>query len=66
MWPENWDVVMMFWRLRHKWNYGPRGPVGIDSGAIERLCSLCSVVDQLAVLDDLDIMQDAIKEEIYS
>ena len=66
VWPENWDVVMMFWRLRRRWKFGPRGPVGIDAAAIQWLFSLCSVADPLAALDDLDIMQDAYLEEIYS
>jgi hypothetical protein len=66
VWPENWDVVMMFWRLRRRWSFGPRGPVGIDAGAIQWLFSLCSVADPLAALDDLDIMQDAYLEELYS
>ena len=66
VWPENWEVVMLFWRLRHRWNHGPRGPVGIDAGAIEWQFGLCSVADPLAALDDLDIMQDAFLEEYYS
>ena len=66
VWPENWDVVMMFWRLRRRWKFGPRGPVGIDARAIEWLFSLCSVADPLAALDDLDIMQDAYLEKLYS
>ena len=66
VWPENWDVVMMFWRLRRRWKFGPRGPVGIDAAAIQWLFSLCSVADPLAALDDLDIMQDAYLEKLYS
>ena len=56
----------MFWRLRNRWKFGPKGPVGIDAAAIEWLFSLCSVADPLAALDDLDIMQDAYLTEFYS
>jgi hypothetical protein len=55
----------MFWRLRRRWIYGPRGPVGIDSRAIEWLFSLLSVADPLAALEDLDVMQDAYLTELY-
>ena len=66
VWPENWEVVMLFYRLRNYWNHGPRGPVGIDAGAIQWLFSLCSVAEPLAALDDLDIMQEAFLTEYYS
>ena len=66
MWPENWDAVVMFNRLQTQWRTGPRGPVGLDYGAAQWLFSLCGVAKPLALLEDLQIMEHAYLEELYS
>ncbi len=56
----------MFCRLQTQWRTGPRGPIGLDYGAVQWLFSLCSVAQPLALLEDLQIMEGAYLTELYS
>lgn len=66
VWPENWAAVVMFSRLQTQWRTGPRGRIGLDYGAVQWLFSLYAVAQPLALLEDLQIMEAAYLEEIYS
>ena len=66
VWPENWDAVVMFSRLQTQWRTGQRGPVGLDYGAAQWVFSLCAVAKPLALLEDLQIMERAYLEKLYS
>ena len=66
VWPENWEAVTMFCRLQTQWRTGPRGPIGLDYGAAQWLFSLCSVVQPLALLEDIQAMEGAYLTELYS
>lgn len=65
VWPENWDAVAMFCRLSRQWRMGPRGPVGLDYGAVQWLFSLYAVEKPRELLEDLELMQGAFLDELY-
>jgi hypothetical protein len=65
VWPENAEAVSMFCRLQTQWRTGPRGPIGLDYGAVEWLFSLCKVTQPLALLEDLQTMEGAYLTELY-
>ena len=66
VWPENTEAVTMFSRLQTQWRTGTRGPVGLDYGAARWLFSLYSVAQPLALLEDLQVMERAYLEGVYS
>lgn len=59
VWPENWDIVMMFMRLQTQWNVAMGGYVGLRYEVLRWLCDLYSVEDPQAMLEGIQIMEAA-------
>jgi len=58
--PENWPVVQMFLRLQTQWRVGGMGLIGLDYGVAQWLFSLYAVEDPTAMLEDLQVMEEAV------
>lgn len=67
MWPENWDIFILFCRLGTQWRTGGMGGAsGLDYAAayplIDRLAKSSEEWDQL--LEDLQTLESGALEEI--
>lgn len=62
--PENWAAVQMFLRVGTQWRVGPRGPIGLDYGALEWLLSLYPAADPRALLEDVQVIETAALQAI--
>lgn len=60
VWPENWEVLMMFMRVQTQWRTTPMdGVIGLDYSAVRWLFELHPPDDPAAMLDDLQVMESA-------
>lgn len=57
VWPECWDVVMLFLRICTQWRTGPSGVVGLDYGVALQVAEMSGITDRLSLLDDLQVME---------
>jgi len=64
VWPEHWDVLVMFLRVQTQWRATSSGVVGLDYGVVLQLASLQQIADPVALLDDLQIMESRAVELI--
>lgn len=55
----------MFLRLGTQWRSGPRGVLGLDYRVVEWLLSLYPSDNPRALLDDLQIMEQAALAKMY-
>ena len=66
MWEENWPVVEMFLRVQTQWRTTMNGVLGLDYGALAWLFMMYEVQDQRALLEDLQVMEEAAMVTINS
>lgn len=59
VWEENWTVVEMFLRCQTQWRTTMSGVLGLDYGAVAWLFKMYAVEDPRALLEDLQIMEEA-------
>jgi hypothetical protein len=59
VWPENWDIVMMFLRMQTQWNITMGGYAGLKYETLRWLCDLYSVEDPKAMLEGIQVMEAA-------
>lgn len=59
VWPENWDIVMMFMRMQTQWNVVMGGYVGLRYEVLRWFCDLYSVKDPQAMLEGIQVMEAA-------
>lgn len=62
--PDNWEAVQMFLRLGTQWRTGPCGLIGLDYGVLRWLLSLYPAADPRALLEDVQVMEDAVLKVI--
>lgn len=62
VWPEHWDVLLMFLRVQTQWRATSSGVIGLDYGVVLQLASLQQIADPVALLDDLQIMESRARE----
>lgn len=60
VWEENWPAVEMFLRLQTQWRVSMNGFVGLDYGAAEWLFKLYAVTEPASLLEDLQVMEEAV------
>lgn len=61
--PECVESVAMFNRVSTQWRIGPRGPVGLDYGAVQFMLSLYPSNEPRQLVEDLQVMENAWLEE---
>jgi hypothetical protein len=64
VWEENWPAVEMFLRCQTQWRVGVNGILGLDYGPVAWLFSLYAVEDPRSLLEDLQVMEDAVLKTI--
>jgi hypothetical protein len=64
VWEENWPALEMFLRCQTQWRVGVNGVLGLDYGPVAWLFSLYSVEDPRSLLEDLQVMEDAVLRTI--
>lgn len=64
MWEENWPTVEMFLRCQTQWRVGVNGVLGLDYMPVAWLFSLYAVEDPRSLLEDLQVMEDAVLKTI--
>lgn len=58
IWPENWNVVLLFLKVQTQWRTGGSGVIGLDYGVVlDIIDRLHPSGDSMAMLDDLQIME---------
>ena len=58
VWPECWDVVLLFLRVQTQWRTGASGVVGLDYGVVLAIADrLHPSGDSIALLEDLQVME---------
>jgi hypothetical protein len=62
VWPEHWDVLLMFLRVQTQWRATSNGLIGLDYGVVLQLASLQQIADPVALLDDLQVMEHHARE----
>jgi hypothetical protein len=62
VWEENWETVEMFLRLQTQWRIGMGGYTGLDYVAAQWLFSLYQVEKPTELLEDLQVMEQAVLE----
>jgi hypothetical protein len=64
VWEENWPALEMFLRCQTQWRVGVNGVLGLDYGPVAWLFKLYSVEDPRSLLEDLQVMEDAVLRTI--
>lgn len=62
VWREHVAVLEMFMRVQTQWRTGPNGVIGLDYGVVLELAKLKQIEDPVALLDDLQIMEQRARE----
>ena len=59
VWPENWPVLQLFWRLDTQWRVGMNGPAGLAYEAVYPLLDRLhpSEKEWWQALDDIQHME---------
>lgn len=57
--PDAEESIVWFFRVCTQWRVTSGARIGLDYGAILALLSLYQVADPVAVLEDLQVMEDA-------
>ncbi len=55
VWPENWDMWLLFSRMVTQWRNGFNGPTGLD------YCAVYPLIDRMADADDWDYVLDVVR-----
>lgn len=58
--PENWDVIVMWSRISTQWRMSMVGAVGLDYSVLQWLFRLYDVQKPREMLEDLQIMEAAV------
>jgi hypothetical protein len=59
LWEENLEIVRIFLRMQTQWNAGFSGPTGLNYQSLEWLCKLYAVIDPVAILEGIQVMEIA-------
>lgn len=59
IWPENWEIFLIFTELSTQWRTGMGGATGLDYNAVRWLFELHGVKDQKQALSDMRVMESA-------
>ena len=65
VWPENWEIFLLFRRLATQWRVGMGGPTGLEYGVAYRLLDDLAGGDReewYRLLDDLRVLEQAALE----
>lgn len=57
VWPENWPVVTLFFRLQTQWRLGASGATGLDYHAARMVAETVGLTWDAFLLDDLQILE---------
>ncbi|MFZ9349586.1 MAG: DUF1799 domain-containing protein [Candidatus Fonsibacter ubiquis] len=58
--PENWDVIIMWSRIATQWRTTMSGAIGLDYGVLQWVFSLYDVEKPHEMLENLQIMEAAV------
>jgi hypothetical protein len=65
IWPECWDVLLLFLKVQTQWRTGPSGVVGLDYGVVLAVADRMQASgDSIALLEDLQVMELRARELI--
>jgi len=64
VWEENWDIVLMFFKMQTQWIVGFSGPTGLHYPSLEWLCRLYTVKDPVTMFEGIQIMEAAALAEM--
>ena len=59
VWPENWEILLMWCRVQTQWRTSAGGAVGLDYGVLAWLFKMYAVKDPRTLLEGLQVMESA-------
>ena len=59
VWPENWEILLMWCRVQTQWRTCAGGAVGLDYGVLAWLFKMYAVKDPRTLLEGLQVMEGA-------
>lgn len=62
VWPENWDIVMMWLRVSTQWRASASGIIGLDYGVLPWIFKLYDVSEEKEMLEGLRLMEQTCLE----
>jgi len=68
VWPEHWDVVMLFRRYSSQWRVGMAGAAGLDYNVFHQALIQKGIKGKKfeRAMDDLAIIEEAALEHLYA
>jgi alpha-amylase/alpha-mannosidase (GH57 family) len=59
VWPENWDALMLFFRLKTQWLVGFGGATGLNYESVEWVMALLKIEDKAGTFERLQVLEFA-------